>query len=212
MKKFLSTLLALLLSSQLVFAFGVDTSEWCCNPQHLEITATEIDLTSDLRNDYRLFEASIKNISNSELDVIIPSNRNLREDIDKIIHSGLKVSELIDLPKQIAIDCYNEDVGTGKVATAHKGIINVLGTAGSIAAGVGMLGIYPQQKFEEYVSHKRIKKEYKLYVKDIVGDFVLMPNSQQEILLFIPIKSTECIIQTNIKAPSAEVYSDYHQL
>ena len=212
MKKFLSIASVLLMTTHSVNAFPADTTTWACKPNHIEITASEIELKSDLKNDFRLYETTIKNISGNELSVVFPNNQNMSESVTTILNSGLTVKELLDLPKQIAIDCYNEDVGEGKVATAHKGLINVLGTAGSVAAGVGMLGIYPQQKYEEYVSHKKIKKEFKKYSKDIIGDLILTPNSIQEVLLFVPIKDAGCVINTSVKENSTEVYSDYHQL
>lgn len=212
MRKFLTTIIVSLLFIEAGYAFTADTRDWACNPQHLDILATEIDLKSDLKNDYRLYQTTIKNLSNNELTVTLPTNENLEKSVEDILKSGLKVGELLDLPKQIAVDCYNEDVGNGKVATAHKSLINVLGTAGSIAAGAGMLGIYPQQKFEEYVSHKKIKKEFKKYKNDIIGDFVLSPNSSQEFLLFVPLRGDSCLIDTKIKENSSEIYSDYHQL
>lgn len=212
MRKFLTTIIVSLLFIEAGYAFTADTRDWACNPKHLDILATEIDLKSDLKNDYRLYQTTIKNLSNNELTVTLPTNENLEKSVEDILKSGLKVGELLDLPKQIAVDCYNEDVGNGKVATAHKSLINVLGTAGSIAAGAGMLGIYPQQKFEEYVSHKKIKKEFKKYKNDIIGDFVLSPNSSQEFLLFVPLRGDSCLIDTKIKENSSEIYSDYHQL
>lgn len=212
MKKFLTIASVLLFSTNVASSFPADSSDWACSPNHIEITATEIDLKSDLKNDFRLYETTIKNISGNELSVIFPNNKNMEKSVNDILTSGLTVKELLDLPKQIALDCYKEDVGEGKVATAHKGLINVLGTAGSIAAGAGMLGIYPQQKYEEYVSHKKIKKEFKKYSKNIVEDMILTPNSIQEVLLFVPIKGTDCIINTSVKENSTEVYSDYHQL
>lgn len=212
MKKFLLSIIISLFFIEAGYAFTVDTSDWACNPEHLDILATEIDLKSDLKNDFRLYQTTIKNISNNELIVTLPTNENIEDSVAYILKSGLKVGELLDLPKQIAVDCYNEDVGEGKIATAHKGLINVLGTAGSIAAGAGMLGIYPQQKFEEYVSNKRIKKEFKKYKGDIIGDFVLSPNSSQEFILFVPLKSDNCLIDTKIKENNSEVYSDFHQL
>lgn len=212
MKKFLSIASVLLMTAHSVNAFPADTTTWACKPNHIEITASEIELKSDLKNDFRLYETTIENISGNELSVVFPNNQNMSESVTTILNSGLTVKELLDLPKQIAIDCYNEDVGEGKVATAHKGLINILGTAGSIAAGAGMLGIYPQQKYEEYVSHKNIKKEFKKYSKNLVGDIILTPNSIQEVLLFVPIKGSDCVINTNVKENSTEVYSDYHQL
>lgn len=210
MKKFL--IFTIMLFAQAGYAYTVDTTEWACNPKHLGVSATEVDLKSDLKNDFKLYQTTVKNLSNNELVVTLPTNESIEAAVQDILKSGLKVSELLDLPKQIAVDCYNEDVGEGKVATAHKGLINVLGTAGSVVAGAGMLGIYPQQKFEEYVSHKRIKKEFKKYKGDIIGDFVLSPNSSQEFLLFVPLRGDSCVIDTKIKENSSEVYSDFHQL
>lgn len=212
MKKFLLLFLVFAFNIQIVSAIPADTTGWVCNSSQLEVSATEVDLKSDLKNDYRLYEATIKNKSPYELDVQLPFNQNLYFAVNELLQSGLTIAELIDLPKQIAVDCYNEDVGTGKVATAHKGLINVLGTAGSVVAGVGMLGIYPQQKFEEYVSHKKIKKEYKKYSKQIISDFVLSPSSVQEVLMFVPIKGDACLIQSKVKDQSGEVYSEYHQI
>lgn len=210
MKKLL--IFTIMLFAQAGFAYTVDTTEWACNPKHLGVSATEVDLKSDLKNDFKLYQTTVKNLSNNELVVTLPTNESIETAVQDILKSGLKVSELLDLPKQIAVDCYKEDVGEGKVATAHKGLINVLGTAGSVVAGAGMLGIYPQQKFEEYVSHKRIKKEFKKYKGDIIGDFVLSPNSSQEFLLFVPLRGNSCVIDTKIKENSSEVYSDFHQL
>ena len=212
MRKFLLLTILSLVFGQVAFAFPADTAGWVCKPEHLEVTATEIDLKSDLKNDFRLYQAAIRNISNNELSVVLLANQTISQSVTDILKSGLKVKELLDLPKQIAIDCYNEEVGEGKVATAHKGLINVLGTAGSVAAGVGMLGIYPQQKYEEYISHKKIKKEFKKYSGDIIGDFVLSPNTEQEILLFVPLSGSSCVIDSTVKENNSEVYSEYHQL
>ena len=212
MKKFVVLILTLLLQINLVFAFPIDTTGWACNPEHINVTASELDLKSDLKSDFRLFQATVKNISTSDVEVVVPSNKDLEDEVQKLLNTGLTVKELVELPRQIAVDCYNEDVGEGKIANAHKGLINVLGTAGAVVAGAGMMGIYPSQKIDEYFSHKKIKKEYKKYSKELVSEFVLSPNASYDLIIFVPINTYSCIIKTKLKDSNNEVYSDYHQL
>lgn len=212
MKKFFALILILLLEVNAVLAFPIDTTGWACNPEHVKVSASELDLKSDLKSDFRLFQVNIKNISAFDVEVFIPSNKNLDSDVQKILNSGLTVKELVELPRQIAVDCYNEDVGEGKIANAHKGLINVLGTAGAVAAGAGMMGIYPSQKIDEYFSHKKIRKEYKKYYNDIISELILAPNTSQDLILFMPMNTNSCLIKTKPKENNSEVYSDYHQL
>lgn len=212
MKKLFALILILSLQVNAVLAFPIDTTGWACNPEHVDVAASELDLKSDLKSDFRLFQVTVKNTTTSDVEVTVPSNKNFDLDVQKLLNSGLTVKDLVELPRQIAVDCYNEDVGEGKIANAHKGLINVLGTAGAVVAGAGMMGIYPSQKIEEYFSHKKIRKEYKKYFKEIVSDFVLAPNASQDLIIFVPINTTSCIIKTNLKETNNEVYSDYHQL
>ena len=56
------------------------------------------------------------------------------------------------------------------------------------------------------------KKEYKKYIKELVSEFVLSPNASYDLIIFVPMNTYSCIIQTNLKESNNEVYSDYHQL
>lgn len=213
MKKFLATVLVLFSICYSVSAFSVDTREWVCSePGQLSVIAAEIDLKSDLKNDYRVFQASLENKTNSTLDVSIPSNSNIDENVKKILSSGLSFKELMELPKQIAVESYNEDVGEGKIAKAHKGLIFVTASAGAAVAGAGLLGVYPQQKTEEYFSHRKIKKEYKRFQGNLISDFTMAPLSQKDLLIFVPIDNSACIINVKNRDDETDVYSDYHQL
>lgn len=213
MKKFLSTVLVLLAFAQNVLAFSVDTSEWvCAEPGQVAVVAAEIDLKSDLKNDYRVYQASIENKTNSTLDISIPSNSNIDENVKKILNGGLSFKELMQLPKQIAVESYKEDVGEGKIAAAHKGLIYLTASAGAVAAGAGLLGVYPQQKTEEYFAHKRIKKEYKRFQGNLISDFTMAPLSQKDLLIFVPVDNSACIINVKNRDDDNDVYSDYHQL
>lgn len=213
MKKFLSIVLATLAMSQSAQAFSVDTTEWvCAEPGQLSVVAAEIDLKSDLKNDYRVYQASLENKTNSTLDISIPSNSNVDENVQKILNGGLSFKELMQVPKQIAVESYKEDVGEGNIAKAHKGLIYVTASAGAVVAGAGLLGVYPQQKTEEYFSHKRIKKEYKRFQGNLISDFTMAPLSQKDLLIFVPIDNSACIINVKNRDDDNDVYSDYHQL
>ena len=152
-------MLVLLSATQAVSALPADTNGWVCNPNHVSVSAGEIDLKSDLKNDFRIYQTTLTNLTNQSVDVSIPTNASADETVNKILNSGITIKELMVLPKQIATESYKEDVGTGNIAKAHKGLIYITASAGAIAAGAGMLGIYPQQKVEEYFSHKKIRKE-----------------------------------------------------
>ena len=214
MKKFLSAVLILFMFGEAAMAFPADTTGWACSPEHVGVNASEIDLNSDIKDEYRLYQTTITNITSSSVDVFIPANQNADEEINKMLESGLTFKNLIEIPKQIAIDCYNEDVGTGNIAKARKGLIYVLATAGAAVAGVGMLGVYPQQKFDEYLAHKKIKKEYKKTIGALTSEFTLAPLSQADIVILVPINNNSCLIRTKIRDidEDIDIYSDYHQL
>lgn len=212
MNKFLATVLVLIGFVQYATAMEADTRNWASNPNHISVSASELDLKSDLKNDYRIFQTTVTNLTNQTLDVEIPSNANANDAVNKILNNGLSIKELLGLPKQIAVDSYNEDVGEGKIAQAHKGLIYVLASAGAVAAGAGLVGVYPQQKVEEYFSHKKIKKEYKKFGNSLIGDFTLAPLEQKDLLILVPITSTSGIIQTTSRDDQSDVYTDYHQL
>lgn len=213
MKKFLALVLVMLSIAQGVYAFGVDTSQWvCAEPGQISVVAAELDLKSDLKNDYHVYQASLKNKTNSTLDISIPSNNNIEETVKKILNSGLTIKDLMELPKQIAVESYKEDVGDGTIAKAHKGLIYVTASAGAAVAGAGLIGVYPQQKVEEYFSHKKIKKEFKKYQSAIISDFTMAPLSQKDLLIFVPVDNSACIINVKNRDDDNDVYSDYHQL
>lgn len=212
MKKFLSTILVLLSFAQTTFAFSADTTGWAENPEHINVSASEIDLKSDLKNDFKVYQTTLTNVTQSTIDVSIPTNKTADNEVDKILKSGLSFKELMVVPKQIAVDSYNEDVGTGKVAKAHKGLIYILATAGTVAAGAGLLGIYPQQKTEEYFANRKIKKEYNKITGELNDEFTLAPLEQKDVLILVPIDNTETVIYTHSRGDVDDVYSDYHQL
>lgn len=212
MKKFFAIVLVLLSVCETALALPADTKDWVCNPNHVSVSAGEIDLKSDLKNDFKIYQTTLTNLTNQSLDVSVPTNANADSAINKILTNGLTVKELLALPKEIAVESYKEDVGTGKIAQAHKGLIYVVASAGAVVAGAGMLGIYPQQKFEEYISHKRIKKEYKKFNNGLFDEFTLAPLEQKDLLLIVPVENASCIINTNARDDESEVYSDYHQL
>ena len=76
MKKILSTVLVLLTLCEAAFAFPADTSGWVCTPGHVDVTASEIDLNSDIKNDFRVYQTTVTNLTSSPVDVFIPSNQN----------------------------------------------------------------------------------------------------------------------------------------
>ena len=214
MKKLLATVLILFMTCEAVMAFPADTTGWVCTPGHVDVSASEIDLSSDIKDEYRVYQTTITNITSSAVDIFLPSNQNADEAINKMLNSGVTVKQILSIPKQIAVDCYNEDVGTGNIAKARKGLIYVLATAGATVAGVGMLGVYPQQKFDEYFMHKRIKKEYKKTIGVLTSELTLAPLSQADIVILVPIDNKSCLIRTKIKDldEDIDIYSDYHQL
>lgn len=212
MKKILSFLLICLSISNTVFAFSVDTKGWVDNPELADVVASEIDLKSDLKNDFRVFQTTITNLTNDTIDIFVPTNKTANDEVNKILNSGISFKELMQIPKQIAVDSYKEDVGTGKIAKAHKGLIYIVATGGAIVAGAGLLGVYPQQKTEEYFSHKKIRKEYKKINPNLVDEFTLAPLEQKDFVLFVPIDCKTPLINTNSRSDENDVYSDYHQL
>ena len=213
MKKFLATVLVISAICQGVYAFPVDTSDWVCSeePGQLSVSAAEIDLKSDLKQEYRVYQTSLENKTNSTLDISIPSNAIVDSNVNKILNGGLSIKELMQIPKEIAVESYKEDVGTGCIAAAHKGLIYTTATAGAVAAGAGLIGVYPQQKIEEYFSHKKIKKEYKKYYGSLISDFTMPPMSQKDLIIFVPIENTNCVINVNNRIDRDDIYSDYHQ-
>lgn len=212
MKKFLSLFLVFLCASNAAFCFPVDTSEWVDNPDNVSVSASEVELKSDLKNDFRVFQTTVTNITNDTIDVFVPTNKTANASVEKLINSGISFKELMEVPKQIAVDSYNEDVGTGKIAKAHKGLIYIVATAGAVAAGAGLLGVYPQQKTEEYFAHKKIKKEYKKITNKLIDEFTLAPLEQKDFLIFIPIENKTPVINTHSRGDENDVYTDYHQL
>ena len=212
MKEFMNILLISLLMSNMVWAFTVETQGWVDNPEVLNVSATEIELKSDLKNDYRVYQATLSNITNDSVDVFIPNNKVAHENVDKILASGMKFSELMQFPKDVAVNSYKEDVGKGTVAVAHKGLIFATATAGATAVGAGLLGFYPQQKAEEYFSHKKIKNEFKKISDKLTSEFTLAPLDEVDVLLFVPLEINSPIINTTSRNNENDVYSEYHQL
>ncbi len=212
MKKVFSLVLIFLSLSQAVFAIPVDTTGWACNPEHVSASAAEVVLKSDLKNDYKLFQTTITNITSNTLDITIPVNSSFRDNVNGVLKSGLSFKELMTVPKQIAVDSYNEDVGEGKIAKAHKSLIYILASAGAVIAGAGLIGVYPQQKTEEYFSKRLLKKEFSKISKNIVDTATLAPFETKDVYLFLPIENYSCIIDSKMREPESEINSDYHQL
>ena len=71
MKKFLLTMLVIWVISGSAQAFPVDTSDWVCSeePGQLSVVAAEIDLKSDLKQEYRVYQTYLENKTNSTLDI-----------------------------------------------------------------------------------------------------------------------------------------------
>lgn len=212
MKKFFALLLVLIFANNTVFAFTVDTQGWVDNPENASVIASELNLKSDLKNDYRIYQTTITNISNNTIDVFIPVNKSAPDYINKLLDTGISFKELMTVPKEIAVDSYKEDVGNGNIAKAHKGLICVVATAGAVAAGAGLLGVYPQQKVEEYFSHKKIRKEYSKFNNKLLSEFTLSPLEQKDFILFVPIDSKNPVINTNSREDENDIFMDYHQL
>ena len=212
MKKFFALLLVLIFANNTVFAFTVDTQGWVDNPENASVIASELNLKSDLKNDYRIYQTTITNISNNTIDVFIPVNKSAPDYINKLLNTGISFKELMTVPKEIAVDSYKEDVGNGNIAKAHKGLICVVATAGAVAAGAGLLGVYPQQKVEEYFSHKKIRKEYSKFNNKLLSEFTLSPFEQKDFILFVPIDSKNPVINTNSREDENDIFMDYHQL
>lgn len=212
MKKFLSTILVLLSICETAWAFPTDTTGWVCTPEHLSAQASEIQLKSDLKNDYGVFQTTLTNLTGNTVDVSFPYNNDANSIVQKLLTSGITIKELMVMPKQIAVDSYNEDVGTGKIAVARKGLIYIVASAGAVVAGAGLLGIYPQQKTEEFISHKKIKKEYKKLNTYLINEVTLAPLEQKDIFMILPITNPTCVIKSTVRGDENELYSDYHQL
>ena len=212
MKKFFALLLVLIFANNTVFAFTVDTQGWVDNPENASVIASELNLKSDLKNDYRIYQTTITNISNNTIDVFIPVNKSAPDYINKLLNTGISFKELMTVPKEIAVDSYKEDVGNGNIAKAHKGLICVVATTGAVAAGAGLLGVYPQQKVEEYFSHKKIRKEYSKFNNKLLSEFTLSPLEQKDFILFVPIDSKNPVINTNSREDENDIFMDYHQL
>lgn len=212
MKKFFSLLLISLSLCETAFAIPINTSDWICNPEHLSVTAAEINLKSDLKNDYKIYHTTITNITPNTVDVSISVNSSFKDAVNNILNSGFSFKELMTVPKQIAVDSYNEDVGTGAMAAAHKGLIYVLASAGAVIAGAGLIGIYPQQKTEEYFSKRLLKKEFSKLNKKIIDSITLSPFEEKEAYLFLPIGNSACVINSSTRDGDPDATSDYHQL
>lgn len=213
MKKVLGIIIAYLILSQNVFALSVNTEDWTNKKDILTVDAVEMDLRSDLKNDFKIYQTTLTNKTGNTVDIVIPSNKSAKKDVNLMLKDGLTLSDLMALPKEIAVESYKEDVGSGTVATAHKGLIYAFSTAGAIVTGVSLLGIYPQQKTEEFFSHKKIKKEYKKISTNIVGEFSLAPNQQKDLILFVPIEKETPFINIQTRPEEEEdTHSGYHQL
>ncbi len=212
MKKVFGIILASIILSQSVLALSVNTKDWVNKENILDVDAVEMDFKSDLKNDFKIYQTTLTNKTGHTIDIIIPSNKTAKQDINSILKDGLTLSDLMALPKEIAVESYKEDVGTGTVAAAHKGLIYAFSTAGAIATGVSLLGIYPQQKTEEFFSHKKIKKEYKKLSSDIIGEFSLAPNQQKDLVIFVPIEKETPFINIQTRPESEDTHADYHQL
>ena len=212
MKKFLSLVLVLLSVCEAGLAIPIDTTGWACHPEHVSVSASEIDLKSDLKNDYRVFQVTLTNLTNHSLEVIMPMNAIADEAVNKILNNKLSIKDLMDLPKEIAVGSYNEKVADNTFGKAHKGLLYILGSAGAACAGATLIGVYPQQKTEEYFSHKKIKKEYKKISGELVGEVTIEPMGEEEVFLMVPIENEACIIKTKLHDDESDVYTDYHQL
>lgn len=198
---------------QNAFALSVNTRDWADKDGILSVEAVEMDFRSDLKNDFKIYQTTLTNKTGKTIDIIIPSNKTAKQDVNSILKDGLTLNDLMALPKEIAVESYKEDVGTGTVAAAHKGLIYAFSTAGAVVTGVSLLGIYPQQKTEEFFSHKKIKKEYKKIASDIIGEFSLAPNQQKDLIIFVPIEKKTPFINILQSRPDVEdTHADYHQL
>ena len=65
MKKFFATIFGLVFLTQSVFAFSEDTEGWVDNTSAVSVNAVEIDLKSDLKSDFRIYQVTAKNKTNS---------------------------------------------------------------------------------------------------------------------------------------------------
>ena len=212
MKKFFATSLIFLSLSQTCFALTADTTGWACSPEHISVSAAEIELKSDLKNDFKVYQSTITNLTQQTADVTIPVNAVFSKSVANILNSGISFKELMEVPKQIAVDSFNEDVGDGNIAKAHKGLIYVLGSAGAVIAAAGLIGVYPQQKTEEFFSKKKLKKEYAQINKNIIDSLTLSPLEERDVYLFVPIDNKACIINTKLREENLDDGKDYHQL
>ena len=71
MKKFFATILGLVFIAQSAFAFSADTEGWVDNEKVMSVSAVEIDLKSDLKSDFRIFQVVAKNKTNSWLSELL---------------------------------------------------------------------------------------------------------------------------------------------
>lgn len=212
MRKFLGIIVTSILLAQNAYAAIVNTNDWVNQRDVATVDAVEMDFKSDLKNDFKIYQATLTNKTGKTIDIVIPSNKTAKEEVEAILKAGLTVGNLMTLPKQIAVECYKEDVGTGTIAAAHKGLIYALSTAGATVIGVSMLGIYPQQKTEEFFSHRKIKKEYKKIASNIIGEFSLAPNQQKDLILFVPIEKKAPYVYIQTRQEVEDTHVDYHQL
>ena len=193
-------------------AIPLDTAGWVENPDSINCEAVELNLESDLKNDFRVFQIVLTNLTKEVVDVSFKTNQSIPNDISNLLKEGLSFKELMEVPTRLAVESYKEDVGTGKLAKAHKGFINVASTAGAVAAGVGFLGMYPQQKAEEYFAHRRMKKEFNRISSNLTKEYTLAPLEQKDFLIIVPIEMEKPFVNTLIKKEQSEVYSEFHQL
>lgn len=213
MKKILSTILFFSFIAQITLAFSVDTSNWVDEPNSLNVNAVEIMLDSDLKNDFRVYQVTVKNKNGNTVDAMIPTNATAAGDVESLIKNGVTLKKLMQLPAHIAVESYKEDVGSGAVAKAHKGLIYVVSTAGAACAGAGFLGFYPQQKIEEYFSHKKMKKEFEKYSSKLIDKHSFTANEEKDFVLFVPMDTKGPYIITKSRNDADEtIYSEYHQL
>lgn len=212
MKRFALSLLIFFTALSSASALEADTSNWLNNTDSAEVSAFELDLKSDLKNDFRLYQVTLTNKTDKTIDADVVSNKRSIVNVKNLIKESLTFKELMYVPKQLATESYKEDVGTGNVAKAHKSLIYVSSTAGAVVTGAGFLGLYPQQKVEEYFSHKKIKKEYKKITSNLIDEFTVAPYEQKDFVMLVPLEEMTPYIKLHPRNEDSGVYNEYHQL
>ena len=109
MKKVFGIILAPIILSQSVLALSVNTKDWVNKENILDVDAVEMDFKSDLKNDFKIYQTTLTNKTGHTIDIIIPSNKTAKQDINSILKDGLTLSDLMALPKEIAVErsCVN---------------------------------------------------------------------------------------------------------